>query len=290
MSEIRTFFTSRFGDKGVLIEGDFSQIEIVVLAYLSQDQQMMQDIKDGIDFHCKRLAFKLKEPYADVHNACHHDVDAKYVAQRKKIKQFSFQRAYGAGAPAIAEAIGLPVKEVLELIEIEETMYPEVIKLHTGWLEEVEGTRGMVPGRITPKGFPVERGFITSVTGRRYTFDTFDLSEKAKKFRGRATDFSLPQIKNYPVQGFAGEILREVLGQLVPWVLKNDLLLINTVHDSILLDVPIDRLEEAGEGLLRRMQSARKYLKARWGLNFNLPIKAEVKYGPNWASMKTLEV
>ena len=63
MSNIKKCFTSRFEDEGVIMEGDWSQLEVVAQAFLSGDEQMKQDIRDGIDFHCKRLAYKLGMDY-----------------------------------------------------------------------------------------------------------------------------------------------------------------------------------------------------------------------------------
>ena len=50
--ELREMFTSRFGDQGCITESDFSQLEVVVQAYLTQSEKMIRDIADGVDFHC----------------------------------------------------------------------------------------------------------------------------------------------------------------------------------------------------------------------------------------------
>lgn len=96
MSTIKRCFTSRFGTDGVIVEADYSQIEVVVQAFLSNDGQMKQDVHDGIDFHCKRLSFKLKEDYDEVYKKCYdktHPDHKAYKRMRTHIKVFSFQKA-----------------------------------------------------------------------------------------------------------------------------------------------------------------------------------------------------
>jgi DNA polymerase I len=88
---IKKCFISRFGNAGVIAEGDFSQIEVVVQAFLSRDPRMMNDVRRGIDFHCMRLAFKLKEDYDEVVKKCKEL--PQYKLWRTHIKVFSFQRA-----------------------------------------------------------------------------------------------------------------------------------------------------------------------------------------------------
>lgn len=95
-SLVKRMFISRFGKDGVMAEIDYSQLEVIVQAVLSRDPQLMQDVIDGVDFHCKRLAFKLQEDYDEVYKKCHnedHPEHAKYKVMRTKIKQFTFQRA-----------------------------------------------------------------------------------------------------------------------------------------------------------------------------------------------------
>ena len=238
MSKIKTCFTSRFGDDGVIMEGDWSQLEVVGQAFLSGDEQMKQDIRNGIDFHCKRLAYKLKEDYEDVWQKCHVSGSPKYIKMRKDIKTFSFQRAYGAGVNAIMESTGMTRAEVKELIEMEEEMYPKVAEYFEMVRSEVESTR--VPtSEKTYAGYPSGLGYFTSITGRRYYFKEFDSNEYLCR-KGIYTTFSMPQLRNYPVQGFStGDIVPLVLGKLYRKLktnphLKNNVFFINTVHDSII--------------------------------------------------------
>lgn len=132
-SEVKAMFVSRFGKDGVMVEADYSQLEVVVQGVLSRDPQLCADLRNKVDFHCKRVSAQFKIKYEDALYLCK-DEDAPehgiWKKRRTKAKNFSFQRAYGAGAAAIAAATGMSVEEVEELIRNEELMYPGIIQFN----------------------------------------------------------------------------------------------------------------------------------------------------------------
>lgn len=292
MSGIKKCMVSRWGDEGCLIEADLSQIEIVVLAYLSGDTNMISDIINGVDFHCKRAAYKLGITYDMMFDYCHIGKIDRYIQERKKAKNFSFQRSYGAGAKAIAASIGITEEEARDYILMEERLYPAVKAIQDQWIEEVENS-AVATAQVTEKGAIVMEGKLNSITGRQYTFYSEDAPEFLKK-RGVLTSFRPTQIKNYPVQGFAGEILRVVLGALYRRLkerafTRDNILLVNTVHDSILFDVHETALDVAAHLVKEVMESAPQLLEEKLGIKFDLPIKCDVEFGRNWMEMNTYE-
>lgn len=74
-------------------EVDFSQLEVVIQGWLSGDQVLIDDINSGVDFHVKRLASKLEEPYDSVFHKAKVAKEVEYVLGRQNSKEFSFQRA-----------------------------------------------------------------------------------------------------------------------------------------------------------------------------------------------------
>lgn len=284
MSQIKKAFKSRFKD-GFIVEADLSQIEIVVLGFLSQDEQLLQDIRDGVDFHCKRLAQKLGQSYEHVLWKCKTEKDPWYDAQRTIAKQFSFQRSYGAGAPAIADSIGAPVEDIKELIRAEEQMYPGVVQMQEAWIQEVQSKRKPSKQR-TQKGKPVGIGSMVGVLGSRYVFVEEDAPEWLQQ-RGTDISFRPTQIKNYQVQGFAGEVLKLILGRLYREFKTRthfdaSTLLVNTVHDSVLVDTVPENLEEVCKLLKETMESVPKLIQQYYGIHFNVPVKCDIEYGNNW--------
>ena len=127
-SNVKKMFRSRFGSAGKMAEIDYSQLEVVIQGVLSRDPQLMQDLNDRVDFHCKRLSAKLNEDYDHVWRMCHEVKDDEYKKGRTNAKTFSFQRAYGAGVETIANDTGMPKSEVEALVEAEERLYPGVLK------------------------------------------------------------------------------------------------------------------------------------------------------------------
>ena len=98
-------------------------------------------------------------------------------------------------------------------------------------------------------------------------------------------------MKNYPVQGFAADIMFCMLGVLHRKIkgskLKDKLLLINTVHDSIVLDCHEDVLLEALPSIKRIMEATPFFLQKLYNINFDLPLHVDIEYGKNWKSLTT---
>lgn len=95
-SDVKKLFVSRFGDDGYMMEADYSQLEVIIQAWFTGDKQMKQDVRDGVDFHCKRLSAKLGEDYNDVVRKAKNEEDPdydEYSLLRTLVKGFTFQRA-----------------------------------------------------------------------------------------------------------------------------------------------------------------------------------------------------
>ena len=286
MSKIRECFTSRF-DKGMLLEADFSQLEIIALAHLSGDPTMKEDIIEGTDLHTVRAAqMYAKSPHAVT------------PQERQIAKVFSFQLQYGAGATSMAASCGVGVNIAKKFIASYYERYPEV----KAWQEKVAeeyGARRMPSQRVTPKGVTAGMGWHHSITGRRYVMYEDDNPYAGQRKWGEAakepaTNFSPTKMKNYPVQGFAtGDIVPMVLGEVFEMVMitkwRDRYKLINTVHDSILFDISPANDEELLQFctyLKRTMEGAPSLLKKHFNIDFELPLKVDISIGKNWGVMK----
>ena len=130
----------------------------------------------------------------------------------------------------------------------------------------------------------VSHKVITLPTGREYAFP------KAERMPWGGSSYST-QIKNYPVQGFAtADIVPLACINIQNLFDKNNLksILINTVHDSVVVDVhPNERgiaVELMRKGSLQVIDS----LKEIYGIDFNVPLDTEVKIGNNWLNLKLI--
>ena len=123
-------------------------------------------------------------------------------------------------------------------------------------------------------------GIIKTPSGREFAFP-----DVVRKASGRVSHFT--QIKNYPVQSFA-------TADIVPIALIHidDLLsgmrscIVNSVHDSIVIDVHPDEEEKVINIIEQTNNVLSELITTRWGITFNVPLLLESKIGPNWLDTK----
>jgi len=295
-SEVKKMFISRFGANGRMGEIDYSQLEIVVQGMLTGDVQLIQDLIDKIDFHCKRVSIKFGMTYEEAVYWCtdkYDDVKGKHPdraagkKERTKCKIFSFQRAYGAGASKIAITTGMAKLEVEELIENEDNLYPGIVKFNEMVKQEVNSTAEPFGAmcEVTGQWTQFRKGYYTAPTGTRYAFRTFRAPDYLQK-RGVTQTFSPTQLKNYPVQGTGGEFVQAVLGLLFRHFASNDnyggmAFLVNTVHDCVWVDMHESVVDQVMSDMIRIMQSIPEYYNTRYGMNITVPFPVEGEVGLN---------
>src|SRR5688572_2534432 len=180
MSDIKACFVSRW-EEGVLLESDFSQLEVVGLAALSRDGNLIADLLSGRDMHTYFTAKRLKIDESEV-----------TPKERKITKRLTFQLQYGSGPANMARKIGIPVEEAKAFIEEYYGRYSEVKQWQELVMAEVETSREDTD-RLTPGGLPQGKGTWLSPTGRIYTFYEQDPLEWMRD-QSRAT-FSPTQMK-----------------------------------------------------------------------------------------------
>ena len=123
---------------------------------------------------------------------------------------------------------------------------------------------------------------ITLPSNRKYAFPNV-----VRYRNGNPSGFT--RIKNYPVQGFATADIVPLLMVRIHRLLKNMNLqscIVNTVHDSIVIDVHPDETEEVLEIIRIVNRDQIKLINEAWGIDFNVPLLLESKIGPNWLETK----
>ena len=291
-SEVKKMFTSRFGDEGAMMEIDYSQLEVVIQGMLSGDANLCADLRNRVDFHCKRVSAKYGISYEDALDRCKnqdHPDYAEWSVKRRGVKEFSFQRAYGAGAAAISEATGLDIDTVKDLIEAEEKMYPGVARFN----EMVEKTvqKNQIGFRDAQRGFRLfHRGYYQAPTGCLYSFRTWDAPDFLRK-KGIADSYSPPELKNYPIQGTGGEVVQIVLGKLWRLFVATDnfggnALLCNTVHDCVWFDYKKEIEKELIAAVVPVMEAVPQYMSQHFGMKVDVPFPVDVEVGPNMHNLK----
>lgn len=285
MSAIKQCFESRWED-GYILETDFSQLEVVGVAFLSQDENLIEDIINERDLHCMSASFLFGEDYETIYSAVQAG-DKSWIQKRKASKSPTFQLQYGAGYKSIAKKCGLSESQAKTFIENYYGRYYGLKDWQESNIATVKAKR-KVTDKHTSTGFPIGESYLPSLTGRQYYFQEQE-NPAWLAAKGEPTSFQPTQIKNYPSQGFAtGDLVPMCVGELYYALkespsLKDKALLINTVHDSVLLDVEASVLEEAIQVVEKVLTSAPEYLKFYFGLEFNLPVKVESSWGRTWA-------
>lgn len=280
MKDIKSFFHSRYSGGGLLVEADFSQLEVVGLAMLSGDKQLIADIRSGLDMHTVRAAELFDVPESAVSKS-----------QRKIAKALSFQLQYGAGAKSMALKNGIDVKLAQKFIDNYYARYSRVRE----WQEEVATAVRLSrkpSERRTASGLPAGEGTYTSATGRIYKFYEYDAPDWSPP--GTPPNFSPTEMKNYPIQGFAtGDVMalfrKNVYRAWQSCYTNSEWCLINTVHDSVMLDVASSKLLQCDVAPILKDQAARlpKQLEEYWGIETHgLEFPITIKAGPNWADME----
>lgn len=289
MSNIKECFVSRFKN-GSLVCADFSQLEIVVLAYLSSDKQLIDDITHGTDLHCVNCAAIHGVPYNTVLAGIRVG-HPEWIKRRKDAKRASFALQYGAGARKIADMVGWDLPTTKKFINVYYRRYPGVKAWQDSMVAYAQKVRKINnDGRRTQLGFPAGVAMIPSNTGRIYGFVEYDDNYN----NAGDTRFSRNELINYPIQGLAGgDLTMVVLGELYYDLyqtgLHNDIKLVNTVHDSIVLDASDGYVHRAALMLKTTMENGPEYLDKYFGINFNLPLKVEVTYGPDLYNQSVVE-
>lgn len=297
-SKVKEMFTSRFGEDGRIVEVDFSALEVVDLAAVSGDTNLLRMLTEGIDMHCYRLAAKLKEPYEDVKRKCKDASDpdnARYSRMRTDIKPRAFAHQYGATAAGISYSTGCSLEEAEEFKAIEFKLFPESNAFPVEHVRpQVEAT-GMaeLPEREFTEGVGwslYRRGYYQAKSGTCYSFRQYEQWQEGQK----VMDYKGTQIANYPIQGESALIVQAACGLVIREFIKRGffgglVLPINTVHDAIYLDCATEALAiEAGTLVREIMEGTPKWLAEKipalkdWAYH-TTPFPAVAEYGSNMA-------
>lgn len=289
---------------GYIVEVDYSALEVVTLASISGDTNLMRMLVEGIDMHCYRLAAKLGEDYESVFEKCNnrdHPDHKIYKQMRTDIKPLAFAHQYGASAHGIAFSTGCTVEEAEEFKRIEFELFPESNEYPIKYVRPMVEETGL-------KSLPVReqldngqwnlyrRGYFQAKSGTCYSFRQYP-----KKVRGQTVfDYKDTQVANYWCQGEASFIVQAACGRVIRELIlrrfADDLVLpINTVHDAIYLDCASEALAKEYGALTRDIMEATpkalaELIPALKEWNYHItPFPAAAEYGKNMMSKNDVE-
>ncbi len=291
MSTIKSCFTSRF-ERGHLIQFDYSQLEVICLAFLSGCVNLRHDLLNGVDMHCMSASFMSGKSYIEIKKGV--DAGETWARElRQKGKPLGFLVQYGGAAGLMAKQTGLPKADCNAFIKRYYDRYTGVGDWQMSLAHNVQANRQpsthriggtMIDGKMVG-GTPVGMSKVNSITRRRYTF----IEQLAPAWMKAKTSFSPTQMKNFKIQGFAtGDIVPMMLGRFNRWLKKEypTVLIINTTHDSVMVDVPFNVTwsKFIADGI-ELLETAPMALKEVFDIDFDMPLKVEAELGDTWGGM-----
>ncbi len=221
--KIRKAFIAQGKDKS-LVSADYSQIELRVLAHLSEDKMLIQAFQEGADIHRYTASLIFNVTMGEVTET-----------MRGSAKTVNFGVLYGMGAFSLAKSLGITNDAARDFIKAYFERYPRVKK----YLDDVvEKAR--------------KDGFVsTYFKRRRYIPEILSRNPRVKSFAERTAI-------NAPIQGTASDIIkiamRHIADHLAKKQLKSKMML--QVHDELLFEAPKEELKALVSMVVKEMQGA----------------------------------
>ncbi len=222
--EFRKFFTAKDGH--VLVDADYSQIELRVLAHVANDENMIAAFKNNLDIHRSTAAkvFGMPDEYVT-------------PEMRSKAKAVNFGIVYGIGAFSLSKDINVSVKEADKYIKDYLSHYSGIDRYLKNVVEQAKND-----------------GYVTTMFGRRrYLPELTSSNHNIRSFGERVA-------KNMPIQGTSADIIKIAMIKVYERLKKEGLRsrLILQVHDELIVEAPEDEAVKAAQILSEEMQNAVK--------------------------------
>jgi DNA polymerase-1 len=207
----------------VLLSADYSQIELRVLAHLSEDATFCRAFDEGHDFHATIAA--------RIHGVT---LEAVTPDMRSRVKQFSYGIAYGMSAYGVSQRLGVELDEAASFIETYYAQFPKVREYLAAQVERAKVD-----------------GFTTTMFGRRRYLP--ELQSANYRLRSLGERMAL----NTPIQGSAADIIKRAMISVDAELRKDPLAkMLLTVHDELVFEIPAEKLGEARALIEREMTQA----------------------------------
>ncbi|EKN4121016.1 TPA: DNA polymerase I [Yersinia enterocolitica] len=225
-----------------IMAADYSQIELRIMAHLSQDKGLLAAFAAGKDIHRATAAEVFGLSLEKVTNE-----------QRRSAKAINFGLIYGMSAFGLARQLNIPRGEAQRYMDLYFERYP-------GVLEYMERTRKQA----------AEQGYVTTLDGRRlYLPDIHSRNATRRKAAER-------EAINAPMQGTAADIIKRAMIAVDAWLQQQPEPLVRVimqVHDELVFEVHESVLESAEQKIRELMEQS---------MQLAVPLKVDVGVGYNW--------
>ena len=208
----------------IYLDADYSQIELRVLASISEDKHMIEAFNEGQDIHKQAASKVFKTP-----------IDEVTKEQRSNAKAVNFGIVYGISDFGLGEQLGIGRKKAKQYID--------------EYLEQYSGIKNFMEN-ITEEA--KEKGYVeTLFHRRRYISELKSSNYMVRQFGARAA-------MNTPIQGTAADIMKIAMIKVYEEIQKRNLKskIVLQVHDEMMVEAPLEEKEEMQEIMKQCMESA----------------------------------
>ncbi len=262
-------------DNYIFIELDYSQGELRILAIKSGDKVFIDAFNSGEDIHKKTAAMMFRIDIKDV---------KKW--QRQIAKSINFGLVYGMSAKGLYDTL-IGIKEIYEKVIDENDDFDMSEEIAQKYIDEYfkiyKGVKAYLD-KVVKDTF--KNGYCETCAGQRRHFDEMlnQYNNGMKYMYGKIER----QAKNSPIQGSLGQLANYNISRLTKWLEENNMKsrLVNTVHDSIMIEVHKDELVEFIDTATYILENVPKtFIDTK-----NIPMKVDFKIGMSWGSMTEAEL
>ena len=220
--KIRQAFIAPEGCK--LVACDYSQVELRIMAHLSQDEGLITAFKTGQDIHRATAAEVLEK-----------NIDEVTQEERREAKAVNFGLIYGMSAFGLAKQLGIDRNQAQAYIDRYFARYPGVLD----FMDNIKASAR-------------EKGYVETLRGRRLYQPVITASNKMRQQAAERTAI------NAPMQGTAADIIKKAMIDIQAWLDQEQLQtsMIMQVHDELVLEVPDKELNQIVETVPRLMEQA----------------------------------
>jgi DNA polymerase-1 len=255
--QIRKAFIPR--DKWLFLAADYSQIELRILAHLSQEPILLEAYRQNQDIHT--VTARLLWDKEDISSE-----------ERSLGKTINFGVIYGMGAQKFARETKVGIKEAQVFINKYHQRYAQIFN----YLETV-------------KKEAIANGYVKTILGRRRYFEF--RNQELKRLRGsnpQEIDLQALKIDNYdaqllrgaanaPIQGSSADIIKIAMVKIDEILSNYQAKLLLQVHDELVLEAPVEEIEELTIKIKQTMENAVK---------LTIPLLVDIHTGKNWMEAK----
>jgi len=208
----------------ILLAADYSQIELRIMAHLSQDESLLKAFSEGEDIH--------RHTASEIFNVSPDEVTTD---QRRSAKAINFGLIYGMSAHGLSKQLGIERHQAADYMTTYFERYPGVKQYMDSTREQAKLD-----------------GYVETLFGRRLFLPEINSSNGMRRQYAERTAI------NAPMQGTAADIIKRAMIDIHQWLQSeaSPIRMIMQVHDELVFEVPLEQVESAKEKIEQFMMSA----------------------------------